>query len=78
MSHYIASFTNSSLPALFRQITLKILYLAAMFHFAGLGREQFVDLGILQEVIRKGQDDIDEEQQPVPLLGVGHIGNLFR
>ncbi len=48
-----------------------------MFHLAGLGGEQFVEFGILWEVIRKGQDDIVEKQQPVARLGVGHIGKLF-
>ena len=49
-----------------------------MFHLAGLSGEQFVELSILREVIRKGQDDIVEEQQPVARLGIGHIGKLFR
>src|SRR5699024_6754242 len=48
-----------------------------MFHLAGLGGEQFIKLGILREIIRKRQDDIVEEQQPVARLGVGHIGKLF-
>jgi len=48
-----------------------------MFHLAGLGGEQFVEFGILREVIRKRQDDIIEEQQPVARLGVGHIGKLL-
>ena len=48
-----------------------------MFHLARLGGEQFVEFSILREVIRKGQDDIVEEQQPVARLGVGHIGKLF-
>ena len=49
-----------------------------MFHLAWLGGEQFVELGILREVIRKGQDDIVEKQQPVNRLGIGHIGKLLR
>ena len=49
-----------------------------MFHLAGLGGEQLVKLCILREVIREGQDDIVEEQQPVSRLGVGHIGKLLR
>ena len=48
-----------------------------MFHLAGLGGEQFLEFGILREVIRKRQDDIIEEQQPVARLGVGHIGKLL-
>ena len=49
-----------------------------MFHFAGLGGEESIEFGILWEVIRKGQNDIVEEQQPVTRLGIGHIGKLFR
>lgn len=49
-----------------------------MFHLAGLGGEQFVEFGILREVICKRQDDIIEEQQPMTRLGVGHIGKLLR
>ena len=49
-----------------------------MFHLAGLGGKQFIELGILREVIRKRQDDVVEEQQPVARLGIGHIGKLFR
>ena len=48
-----------------------------MFHLAGLGGEQFVEFGILREIIRKGQNDVIEEQQPVARLGVGHIGKLL-
>ena len=49
-----------------------------MLHLAGLGGEQFVKFGVFREVIREGQDDIVEEQQPVARLGVGHIGKLLR
>ena len=49
-----------------------------MFYLAGLGGEQFVEFSVLREVIRKGQDDIVEEQQPVTRLGIGHIGKLLR
>ena len=49
-----------------------------MFHLAGLGGEQLVKLRVLGEVVRKGQDHIVEEQQPMARLGVGHIGKLFR
>lgn len=49
-----------------------------MCNLAGLGGEQLIKLGILREVICKGQDDIVEEQQPVARLGVGHIGKLLR
>ena len=49
-----------------------------MLHLAGLGGEQFVKFGVFREVIREGQDDIVEEQQPVTRLGIGHIGKLFR
>ena len=48
-----------------------------MFHLAGLGGKQFIKLGILREIIRKRQDEIVEEQQPVARLGVGHIGKVF-
>ena len=64
-------------------ILLSILVLLFIVHsfvcnLAGLGGEQFIELGVFREVIRKGQDDIVEEQQPVARLGVGHIGKLFR
>ena len=49
-----------------------------MFHLAGLGGEQFIEFGVFREVIRKGQDDIVEKQQPVARLGIGHIGKLLR
>ncbi len=49
-----------------------------MLHLAGLGGEQLVKLRVLGEVVRKGQDHIVEEQQPVARLGIGHIGKLFR
>ena len=49
-----------------------------IFHLTGLGGEQFIELCILREVIRKGQNDIVEKQQPVARLGVGHIGKLLR
>ena len=49
-----------------------------MLYLAGPGGEQLVKLGILRKVIRKRQDDVIEEQQPVARLGVGHIGKLFR
>ena len=49
-----------------------------MFHLAGFGGEQFIELGILREIICKRQNDIVEEQQPVARLGVGHIGKLLR
>ena len=64
-------------------ILLSILVLLFVVHsfvcnLAGLGGEQFIELGVFREVIRKGQDDIVEEQQPVARLGVGHIGKLLR
>ena len=49
-----------------------------MLHLAGLGGEQLVKLRVLGEVVRKGQDHIVEEQQPMARLGIGHIGKLFR
>ena len=49
-----------------------------MLHLAGLGGEQFVKLGVFREVVREGQDDIVEEQQPVTRFGIGHIGKLLR
>lgn len=49
-----------------------------MFHLAGLGGEQFVEFGILREVIRKGQDHILEEQKAAAGVRVGHIGKLLR
>ena len=49
-----------------------------MLHLAGLGGEQLVKLRVLREVIREGQDDIVEEQQPVARFGIGHIGKLLR
>ena len=49
-----------------------------VFHLAGFGGEQFIEFGVFREVIRKGQNDIVEEQQPVARLGIGHIGKLFR
>ena len=48
-----------------------------MFHLAGLGGEQFIEFGVFWEIIRKGQDDFVEKQQPVARLGVGHLGKLF-
>ena len=44
-----------------------------MLHLAGFGGEQLVKLRVLGEVVRKGQDDIVEEQQPVAGVGIGHI-----
>ena len=49
-----------------------------MLHLAGFGGEQLVKLRVLGEVVRKGQDDIVEEQQPVAGVGIGHIGKLLR
>ena len=49
-----------------------------MLHLAGLGGEQLVKLRVLGEVVRKGQDNIVKEQQPVARFGVGHIGKLLR
>ena len=49
-----------------------------VLYLAGLGGEQLVKLRILREVVRKGQDDIVEEQQPVARFRISHIGKLLR
>lgn len=69
----------SFLPTTFTSsLSISSPFRFVMFHLAGLGGEQFVEFGILREVIRKGQNDVIEEQQSVARLGVGHIGKLFR
>ena len=48
-----------------------------MGDLAGLGREKFIQLRILRELVPEGQDHVLEEQKAAAGVRVGHIGKLL-
>ena len=51
---------------------------APLHQILGPGGKQPVQMGILREMVHKGDNHIPVKQKPLPRVGVGHIGELVR